>query len=229
MDTSEDRQSTTTTCTSENDSDIEILPDNQNATPSIKTVDEHSMDTTADHDNTPAVYTPSLTQDALDKIIKNQPRVCLMSSKKPTKEKPASKELPITDQNKPNINNQPKVRIIQWMVPSLPEKSGKVKPKQLKPNKTAAKTRPISDVFPTQDSAERFKFHISWHILKRKYKHKYYFKCAVKECEQKLRSVKEWNRHHKTKHADVKYNCPVCGKVLQMPARIKDHKYTHNL
>ena len=71
MDTSEDRQGTTTTCTSENDSDIEILPDNQNATPSINTVDEHSMDTTANHDKTPAVYASSLTQDALDKIINN--------------------------------------------------------------------------------------------------------------------------------------------------------------
>ena len=129
MDTGEDRQGTTTTCTNEDDYDIEILPDNQNVTPSINTVNEHLVDTTTDCDKAPAVYVTSLTQDALDKIIKNQPRVCLTFSKKPTKEKPASKELPITDQKKTNINNQPKVRITQRMVSSSPEKYGKVKPK----------------------------------------------------------------------------------------------------
>ena len=83
LDTGEVQQGTTT-CTSENDSDIEILPDNQNMTPSINTVDEHSvdtMDTMVNCDKTPAVYTSSLTQEALDKIVKNQPKVCLMSSK----------------------------------------------------------------------------------------------------------------------------------------------------
>ena len=129
LDTSEVRQGTTTTCTSENDSDIEILPDDQNVIPSINTVDKHPMDTTVDCDKTPVVNTPNLTWEALDKIIKNQPKVCLTSSKKSAREKPASKELPNTDQNNLIINNQPKVRITWCMVPSTPEKSGKVKPK----------------------------------------------------------------------------------------------------
>ena len=89
---------------------MEIVPDDQNVIPSINTANEHPMDTTADCDKTP-VNTPNLTQEALDKIIKNQPKVCLTSSKKSAREKPASKELPNTDQNNLIINNQPKVRI----------------------------------------------------------------------------------------------------------------------
>ena len=100
-------------------------------------------------------------------------------------------------------------------------------PKKLKPDRCGTKSRLASDVFPTK-KAKRFKFKISQHILKRKYKRKYYFKCAVKNCTCKFRSVKEWNSHHQNKHSDVKYNCTICGKILNIPCSIKDHKYTNN-
>ena len=92
----------------------------------------------------------------------------------------------------------------------------------------AVKRQPPDEAKPAKDSAKHYKFKIAQHKLKWKYRCKYYFKCTVKECNHKFKSVHEWNTHHKTKHSDVKYTCSVCSKVLHTPSSIKDHKYMHN-
>ena len=92
----------------------------------------------------------------------------------------------------------------------------------------AVKGQPPDEVTPAKDSAKHYKFEIAQHKLKWKTRCKYYFKCTVKECNHKFKSVHERNTHHKTKHSDVKYTCSVCSKVLHTPSSIKDHKYTHN-
>ena len=112
----------------------------------------------------------------------------------------------------------------------LQKKADKNKPKQS--SKQSVRTRSAADVFLSKDNAKHFKFCISQHILKRKYKCKYYFKCVVKSHERtfkiQIKSVREWNKHHKTKHSDIKYTCSMCNKILNIPCSIKDHKYTHN-
>ena len=45
----------------------------------------------------------------------------------------------------------------------------------------AVKRQPPDEVKSAQDSAKCCKFKIDQHKLKWKYRHKYYFKCAVKE------------------------------------------------
>ena len=92
----------------------------------------------------------------------------------------------------------------------------------------AVKRQPLDEAKPAKDSAKCYKFKIAQHKLRRKYRRKYYFKCAVQECDHKFKSVCEWNTHHKAKNSDVKYTCSVCSKVLHTPGSIGDHKYMHN-
>ena len=163
---------------------------------------------------------PRLTADEIVKIVKRQSRICLTSSMaKPNKQDTGTVA---TDQYNHILNNQPKVCITHCKVPSSTNTD-----KKQKSTKSGVKRKSIADVFPSKDSAKHFKFGISQHILKRKYKHKYYFKCAVQDCNQKFKSVCKWNKHHKTKHSDVKYTCSTCNKVIFTPCSIKDHKYTH--
>ena len=164
---------------------------------------------------------PRLTTDEIAKIVKRQPRICLTSSTvKPNK---PDTGMVSTDQYNYILNSQPKVCITACKVPSPTNTD-----KKQKLTKRGVKRRSTADVVPSKDSATHFKFQISQHILKRKYKCKYYFKCAVQECDQKFKSVREWNKHYKTKHSDVKYMCSMCNKVLHTPCSVKDHKYTHN-
>ena len=156
---------------------------------------------------------PGLTTDEIAKVLKRQPRICLTSSTvKPNK---PDTRMVATDQYKNKLNSQPKV------TPTNTDKKQKL-------TKRGVKRRLMADVVPFKDSAKCFKFQILQHILKRKYKCKYYFKCAVQECYQKFKSVCEWNKHHKTKHSDVKYMCSTFNKVLHTPCSVKDHKYTHS-
>ena len=144
--------------------------------------------------------------DEIDKVLKRQPRICLLSSKqKPPETSTAVAK--ISDHCKEKRHNQ------------MPE---------CKLPARAVKRQPPDEVTPAKDSAKRYKFKIAQDKLKRKYRCKYYFKCAIKECNRKFKSVREWNTHHKTKHSDVKYTCSVCSKVLHTPSSIKDHKYMHN-
>ena len=164
---------------------------------------------------------PRLTTDEIAKILKRQPRICFTSlTVKPNK---PDTGMVATDQYNYILNSQPKVCITPCKVPSPTNTD-----KKQKSTKRGVKRRLTADVVPSKDSAKHFKFQISQHILKRKYKRKYYFKCAVQECDQKFKSLHEWNKHHKTKHNDVEYTCSTCNKVLHTPCSVKDHKCTHN-
>ena len=180
---------------------------------------DHTTDTidNTDHQDTSMSLdlktVPGLTSNEITKIVKRQPRKFLTSSTvKPNK--PDTRTV-ATDQCKNKLNSQSKV------TPTNTDKKQKA-------IKRGVKRRSTADVVPSKDSANCFKYQISQHILKRKYKCKYYFKCAVQDCDWKLKSVSEWNKHHKTKHSDVKYVCSTCNKMLHTPCSVKDHKYTHN-
>ena len=152
--------------------------------------------------------TPGLTSDEINKILKRQPSICLIS----LKQKPPETSTAVTkisDHHKEKMHNQ------------TPEHESKLPAR-------AVKRQPLDEAKPAEDSAKCYKFKIAQHKLKWKYRCKYYFKYAVKECNRKFKSVCEWNTHHKTKHNDVIYTCSVCSKVLHTPSSIKDHKYTHN-
>ena len=157
---------------------------------------------------------PGLTTDEIAKILKRQSRICLTSSTvKPNK---PDTRMVATDQYNCKLNSHPKVSTTPCKVPSPTDTDNKQKL-----TKRGVKRRLTADMVPSKDSAKRFKFQISQHILKRKYKCKYYFKCAIQECDPKFRSVCKWNKHHKNKHSDVKYMCSTCNKVLHPLAVLK--------
>ena len=93
--------------------------------------------------------------------------------------------------------------------------------------KAESSTKQEIGVFPSRETAAKFKFCIKTHHLKCKAKRKYYFKCAVPACESTFNSVKDWNVHHLFKHKTVTYKCMKCTKSLRTPSSMKDHELTH--
>ena len=113
--------------------------------------------------------TPGLTSDEINKILKRQPSICLISSKqKPSETSTAVAK--ISDHCKEKRHNQ------------MPEHECKLPAR-------VVKRQPLDEVKPAKDSAKCYKFKIAQHKLKQKYRHKYYFECAVKECNHKIKSV----------------------------------------
>ena len=60
-----------------------------------------------------------------------------------------------------------------------------------------------------------------------KRKHKYYYKCKIKECSASFSKTSAWNVHHLVKHKDIKFRCNECRKVLQTPSSFKNHQNLH--
>ena len=115
--------------------------------------------------------TPGLTSDEINKILKRQPSICLISSKqKPSETSTAVAK--ISDHCKEKRHNQ------------MPEHERKLPAR-------VVKRQPLDEVKPAKDSAKHYKFKIAQHKLKQKYRRKYYFKCAVKECNRKIKSVRK--------------------------------------
>ena len=82
-------------------------------------------------------------------------------------------------------------------------------------------------VYPSVKSASRFKFKLSQHGIKWKYKRKYSYKCQVKGCMRRFDNVKDWNKHHRSRHTDVTYTCKKCGRISDTPIQHRDHTYLH--
>ena len=95
------------------------------------------------------------------------------------------------------------------------------------PKKDKCSVKSETSIFPTHKTAAQYKLRIQTHHLKRKRKHKYYFKCAVPGCPHSFNSVKEWNIHHLAKHKTVTYRCGECTKHLQTPTSMRSHELTH--
>ena len=113
--------------------------------------------------------TPELTSDEINKILKGQPSICLLSSK----QKPSETNTAIAKTSDCCIEKRHN---------QMPEPERKLPAR-------AVKRQPPNESKSTKDSAKRYKFKIDQHKLKRKYRHKYYFKCAMKECNCKFESV----------------------------------------
>ena len=75
------------------------------------------------------------------------------------------------------LNNQPKIILKCCHIPKKDKHS----------------VRSETGIFPTHKTAAQYKLRIQTHHLKRKRKQKYYFKCAIPNCNRTYNSVKEWN------------------------------------
>ena len=98
-----------------------------------------------------------------------------------------------------------------------------MKPKVKKETKRVG----LVGVYPTTTSASKFKFKLSQHGIKRKYKRKYSYQCHVKGCVRKFNNVKDWNKHHWLRHHVVTYTCEKCSRISDTPIQHRDYFYTH--
>ena len=69
---------------------------------------------------------------------------------------------------------------------------------------------------------KRGHFNVAVHKLQKR-KHKYYYKCKIKECSTSFSKTSAWNMHHLAKHKDIKFRCNECRKVLWTPLSFKNH------
>ena len=84
------------------------------------------------------------------------------------------------------MNNPPKVTLKRL---SSMEIESVLKPKVKQETKSVGSV----GVYLTTKSASKFRFKLSQHGIKRKYKKKYSYKCHVKGCVRKFNNVKDWN------------------------------------
>ena len=166
----------------------------------------------------------SISAELVRAIISDQPQLILSHGKLDASSATTWKLLPDKRLNADEIshilNNPPKV--------SLKRLANSTWTDTTKP-KIKCETKKTSSigVYPTPKSASKFKFKMSQHGIKCKYKRKYSYKCQVKGCIRKFNNVKDWNKHHRSRHLDVNYTSEKCNRVSDTPIQHHDHLYTH--
>ena len=122
------------------------------------------------------------------------------------------------------LNNQPKVSLKRLMQAEIPV-PGKHK-KLDKPTKPSVPRKPIK---PRQRQTQQFKFRLSQHRVRRKYRCNYKFMCKVKKHTGSFKNLREWNEHHRLRHPDKTCKCMKCGKISPTPITFRDHSYFHGV
>ena len=92
------------------------------------------------------------------------------------------------------------------------------------PSKTDT-TSTMKDTTGQRKIVSKSKFNINLHGI-RKYCRRYYFKCAVVNCNKTFSKILDWNTHHCLFHKS-RLKCETCGAKFITPSAHRAHKNYH--